>query len=257
LILKSHLSSSRNRKSIAGQVAQCLFLQEQQDSLRAKLLLAIHNPIMTALDPNYILSTERKCMLRNDAVTTLAYRKALQESLLLAQFKSNTNTDSSPLATQSLYTSPLMINMQHDIAPDKDEDKNGKSCPDTTANIRNQRDPTHSFPSRLHEILSNPEYSECITWLPHGRSWKILRPTQFERLVIPRHFRHGKYSSFMRQVRVFIDQCFIHPCLSSIAGNTSIVNSSFDLCSKHSVIKILEITHFYHCIRSMDGHFNE
>ena len=65
---------------------------------------------------------------------------------------------------------------------------------------KGKRSPIHSFPHKLHEILSDPEYSHCITWLPHGRAWKIIRRTHFERDVLPRHFRHGRYSSFLRQV---------------------------------------------------------
>ena len=56
------------------------------------------------------------------------------------------------------------------------------------------------FPLKLHQILSNPEFQECICWNPHGRSWRILKPPVFEQLVIPLYFRHAKYASFMRQV---------------------------------------------------------
>jgi HSF-type DNA-binding len=165
-------------------------VQERHSFLRKKLFMALRNPIVSTLDPNYCLWFERGIMLQTQAIQNLAYRDSLQkiqdqEALLVSQ-------------------------VQNDTALDKD--------PNTTN--RNQRDPTQSFPCRLHEILSNAEYSECITWLPHGRSWKILRRKQFERLVIPRHFRHGRYSSFMRQVGVFADQCFIHPCFSYITGNT-------------------------------------
>jgi HSF-type DNA-binding len=207
LLLKYDRSSlDHKRNSITWHFTKQLILQEQSNSLRTKLLLAMHIPIVAALDPNYALSPERRFTLRTQAVTNLGYSEALQhiqdqESLLLNQLKRNANADSSPLTAQSLYTSPLIINTQKDTQSDKsDEDPEIRSSTDPNTKIRNQRDPTHSFPSRLHEILSNPEYSECITWLPHGRSWKILRRTQFECLVIPRHFRHGKYSSFMRQV---------------------------------------------------------
>jgi len=60
------------------------------------------------------------------------------------------------------------------------------------------RDPT--FVVKLHMILSNSKFEEIVTWLPHGRSWRILRPKDFEEQVIPLYFRHGRYSSFMRQV---------------------------------------------------------
>jgi len=56
------------------------------------------------------------------------------------------------------------------------------------------------FPIKLHQILSNPEFHDIIGWLPHGRSWRVLKPKAFEDKVIPLHFRHCRYSSFMRQV---------------------------------------------------------
>lgn len=57
-----------------------------------------------------------------------------------------------------------------------------------------------SFPVKLHRILSVADHEEFITWLPHGRSWRVLKPKAFEAKVIPLYFRHAKYASFMRQV---------------------------------------------------------
>lgn len=57
-----------------------------------------------------------------------------------------------------------------------------------------------TFPVTLHKILSDPSYSDIITWLPHGRSWIVLNPKSFEEDVIPVHFEHSSYSSFCRQV---------------------------------------------------------
>jgi len=62
----------------------------------------------------------------------------------------------------------------------------------------NAKEPT--FPSKLHAILSNPDFQDVISWLPHGRSWRILQQKAFEERVIPFYFRHGRYSSFARQV---------------------------------------------------------
>ena len=45
------------------------------------------------------------------------------------------------------------------------------------------------FPLKLHQILSNPEFAECICWNSHGRSWRILKPPVFEQIVIPLYFR--------------------------------------------------------------------
>lgn len=61
-----------------------------------------------------------------------------------------------------------------------------------------------AFPSKLHEILSSPEFQDLITWLPHGRAWRVLKPKVFEEKIIPRFFRSSKYASFMRQVRIIL-----------------------------------------------------
>jgi hypothetical protein len=57
-----------------------------------------------------------------------------------------------------------------------------------------------SFPVKLHQIISSHDHEEFITWLPHGRSWRVVKPKAFEAKVIPLYFRHAKYASFMRQV---------------------------------------------------------
>jgi len=65
---------------------------------------------------------------------------------------------------------------------------------------KSKQGPARTFPMRLHKILSMPEYEAYITWLPHGRAWRIINKVFFEKKVIPHHFRHARYASFMRQV---------------------------------------------------------
>ena len=56
-----------------------------------------------------------------------------------------------------------------------------------------------AFPAKMHAILSRPDLKEIIQWQPHGRSWKVLKPREFEVRVIPIYFEHAKFSSFVRQ----------------------------------------------------------
>ncbi|KAL3944641.1 MAG: hypothetical protein SGBAC_001301 [Bacillariaceae sp.] len=56
-----------------------------------------------------------------------------------------------------------------------------------------------NFPAKMMAILSRPEYSDIVTWLDHGRAWKVLKSRQFESEVIPKFFEHAKFSSFIRQ----------------------------------------------------------
>uniref|UniRef100_A0A7S4K5Z1 HSF-type DNA-binding domain-containing protein n=1 Tax=Odontella aurita TaxID=265563 RepID=A0A7S4K5Z1_9STRA len=59
------------------------------------------------------------------------------------------------------------------------------------------RDP--NFPAKMHDILSRPDLEDVVTWLPHGRSWRVLDSAEFERRVLPQYFDHRKFSSFIRQ----------------------------------------------------------
>jgi hypothetical protein len=57
-----------------------------------------------------------------------------------------------------------------------------------------------TFPVKLHMMLSDSAYTKFIQWSSHGRAWRILKPKEFEKDVIPKFFRSAKYASFMRQV---------------------------------------------------------
>lgn len=56
------------------------------------------------------------------------------------------------------------------------------------------------FPSKLYDILSRPEFSQIVSWCPHGRAWRVMKPLAFEQKVLSCYFRHSNHSSFMRQV---------------------------------------------------------
>jgi hypothetical protein len=56
-----------------------------------------------------------------------------------------------------------------------------------------------NFPVKMLAILSREDLSHIISWMPHGRSWRVLKPREFEVKVIPAYFEHSKFSSFIRQ----------------------------------------------------------
>jgi hypothetical protein len=56
-----------------------------------------------------------------------------------------------------------------------------------------------NFPAKMHSILSRPDLADVVAWMPHGRSWRVLKPREFEIRVIPTYFEHAKFSSFIRQ----------------------------------------------------------
>ena len=62
------------------------------------------------------------------------------------------------------------------------------------------------FPQKLMEILADSTLSEIVSWLPHGRSFVILRPDLFCEEVLPRYLPPAdsrsstKYPSFTRKL---------------------------------------------------------
>ena len=68
-----------------------------------------------------------------------------------------------------------------------------------TADLPVLKAPTN-FPSKLHHILSDPEYQHAISWMPHGRAWKIHNKDLLVSEVVPKYFIQSKYQSFARQL---------------------------------------------------------
>jgi hypothetical protein len=60
-----------------------------------------------------------------------------------------------------------------------------------------------NFSAKMYAILSRPELADIVSWMPHGRSWKIHKPREFEAKVIPTYFKHSKLPSFIRQANVW------------------------------------------------------
>ena len=58
------------------------------------------------------------------------------------------------------------------------------------------------------EVLSNPQISDIITWLPHGNGFIILQKRKFDMDVMPLYFKHSKFTSFTRKVCL----CMISVC---------------------------------------------
>lgn len=57
-----------------------------------------------------------------------------------------------------------------------------------------------TFPNKLHRILSAEEFAHIISWMPHGRAWKIHNKELLMQEVVPQFFSQSKYESFTRQL---------------------------------------------------------
>lgn len=104
-----------------------------------------------------------------------------------AEFSSTEDVDES-LSSRELLPAPYFYYRDHSTKEDDDP-----LTPLTPlARVPN-------FPAKMHAILSRKDLADVITWLPHGRAWRVLKPREFEVRVIPTYFEHNKFSSFIRQ----------------------------------------------------------
>ncbi|CAJ1942240.1 unnamed protein product [Cylindrotheca closterium] len=115
-------------------------------------------------------------------------------SLAMSHLRSYMNP--SLLTQDPLASSPPNLAASHPIIP--------RSIQYTTAASQGTdlyaggRDST--FPMKLHRILADPRFRDCICWLPNGKSWRVLNQHLFADVALPEYFKHQKYASFMRQV---------------------------------------------------------
>ena len=55
---------------------------------------------------------------------------------------------------------------------------------------------------KVHHMLSQKEYDGLITWMPHGRAFKVLVPALFEIHVCERYFGHRSYATFINDLQL-------------------------------------------------------
>mmetsp|Transcript_10132 Transcript_10132/g.16706 ORF Transcript_10132/g.16706 Transcript_10132/m.16706 type:complete len:99 (-) Transcript_10132:856-1152(-) len=88
------------------------------------------------------------------------------------------------------------------LAPEKCS-SNEAAAPRLSASRRQKSE----FPTKLYAILeladTVPEFSQAVTWLPHGRAFRVLDKDTFMKEVVPLFFNQTKIRSFSRQLHLW------------------------------------------------------
>ncbi|KAK9816951.1 hypothetical protein WJX72_007344 [[Myrmecia] bisecta] len=81
--------------------------------------------------------------------------------------------------------------------------------------------PPPPFLNKTYELLQEKGNESLISWSPDGHSFVVWKPAEFARDLLPRHFKHNNFSSFVRQLNTygfrkvdpdrweFANECFI------------------------------------------------
>ncbi|KAK1386021.1 hypothetical protein POM88_023756 [Heracleum sosnowskyi] len=56
------------------------------------------------------------------------------------------------------------------------------------------------FLAKIYEIIDNPDNEDLVSWNANGSSFIVKDATVFARDLLPKHFKHNTFASFVRQL---------------------------------------------------------
>ncbi|CAB16301.1 stress-responsive DNA-binding transcription factor Prr1 [Schizosaccharomyces pombe] len=59
------------------------------------------------------------------------------------------------------------------------------------------------FVRKLFNMLEEPEYRHILRWSDSGDSFIVLDTNEFTKTILPRHFKHSNFASFVRQLNKY------------------------------------------------------
>ncbi|AAS51532.1 ADL388Wp [Eremothecium gossypii ATCC 10895] len=61
----------------------------------------------------------------------------------------------------------------------------------------------NDFVRKLFAILESGEYTDIISWTKEGNSFVVVDTNEFTTNILPKHFKHSNFSSFVRQLNKY------------------------------------------------------
>lgn len=66
------------------------------------------------------------------------------------------------------------------------------------------RDGSHNeFVKKLFQMLLEDKWSDVVRWTPNGDSFVVLDTNEFTKEILPKHFKHSNFASFVRQLNKY------------------------------------------------------
>ncbi|KIX00765.1 uncharacterized protein Z518_09830 [Rhinocladiella mackenziei CBS 650.93] len=59
------------------------------------------------------------------------------------------------------------------------------------------------FVRKLYKMLEDPSYSSVVRWGDEGDSFVVLENEKFTKSILPKHFKHSNFASFVRQLNKY------------------------------------------------------
>ncbi|KAG0457557.1 hypothetical protein HPP92_022405 [Vanilla planifolia] len=78
----------------------------------------------------------------------------------------------------------------------------GRSCDGVALSKQRRKNPA-PFVSKTYDLVEGSDVPHLVSWSQEGTSFVVWSPRDFARIVLPRFFRHCKFSSFVRQLNIY------------------------------------------------------
>ncbi|KAK9433821.1 HSF-type DNA-binding-domain-containing protein [Lipomyces doorenjongii] len=59
------------------------------------------------------------------------------------------------------------------------------------------------FVKKLFKMLEDPSYRDIVRWSDAGDSFVVIETNEFTKSILPRHFKHSNFASFVRQLNKY------------------------------------------------------
>jgi hypothetical protein len=151
------------------------------------------------MEPLATSSPENKAAIEESAAATKK-RAQGNDAKVAARPVDHTYTDYAPVSDAELRQLDRDMTFSMLKSPTLSAEK--KKLLETLRDMPSKPGNSQSFPIRLYEVVSNPELSDIITWMPHGRSIIVHDPDALVE-VLPRYFNQTKFLSFVRQLNLW------------------------------------------------------
>lgn len=62
---------------------------------------------------------------------------------------------------------------------------------------------SNDFVKKLFQMLQEDSYKDVVRWTTNGDSFVVLNTNEFTKEILPRHFKHSNFASFVRQLNKY------------------------------------------------------